>query len=227
MSSAETKNGIPGIWLLLFAALLGMQVVLSANQTRLLLGLSRQISQRPSPSAPDDARFSSVPTDHRPRIGRVDAPVQIVVFSDYGCSVCATLDGDLQQLLSAYPDDVAITFRSFPPTHRAAVAARGAFCASAQGKFLPFHRLLFENPKDWKAEEIIDSARSLGMDAAAFKACLSSDSTRAEIDQDRMQGNRLGVKGTPTFFVNGRRVSGWIPYAETERLVREELSSAR
>lgn len=222
------RPALPTIWLILILTLLGIQVALLVNLTHQIREFAES---RDSPSgtvraeAPGAVRIELVPTDGRPHIGPEGALVQIVVFSDYGCGACGMLDESLRMLASAHPDDVRITFRSFPPSKDAQRAARAVYCAAKQNRFLELHHALFLEVKDWRSDELLALAQSVGIDLASFDGCIDSDSVRILVEDDLAAGRRAGVQVTPTFFVNGRVVNGSIPYPEIDRIVREEIET--
>ena len=158
-----------------------------------------------------------------PVIGPEDAPVTIVLFEDFQCPFCRTLAGNLQALKSSRPDDVRIAWYNFPmhtdcnaaapkDMHpRACAAAAASICAEQQGKFWEMHDVLFFNSAKLSNREILSYAAGVGMDMTAYKTCLRDPATGEKLLADARLGAELGVKGTPTFFVNGRRLSGAQP----------------
>jgi len=152
--------------------------------------------------------------------GRDDAPITIVEFSDFECAYCAKAFRDLRDVERQHGGTVRIVFHHFPldptcnphvPTlvHRSACdAAIAAECAARFGRFWDFHDRLFENQRRLGRDYFIGSAVDLGIDRGAFAACLDDGSVRDRIAADAAAGARLGVKSTPTLFVNGRTVEG-------------------
>lgn len=152
--------------------------------------------------------------------GRADAPVTIVEFSDFECGHCKLAYQGLKQTLPLYGDDVQVRFHHYPLDgacnsaikgggHRyACLAAMAAECAAAQGRFWEYHDTLFDHQPNFTRDDLLRYADDLGLDRAAFTACLDSDAPRAAVRQDVAAGNRLGVESTPTLFLNGRTVRG-------------------
>jgi len=161
--------------------------------------------------------------------GASDGVVSIVEFSDYHCPFCKGVQPTLSVLLAKYPDRVRFVFRDFPlerlhpQAFRAAEAAR---CAQDQGKFWEYHDIIFEQAP--KAEEIDLKryAEQVGLDIDKFTSCLFQNVHRQAVQQDRDEGNRLGLDGTPAFFINGRFLSGAQPLEEFVRVIDEELARA-
>ncbi len=163
-----------------------------------------------------------------PQKGAAQPLVTIVEFSDFQCPFCGRLAGSLDQLLADDPD-VRLVFKQFPlPMHPdAEPGARAALAAGAQGKYWEMHDLLFANPRRMTASDLEEHAKSLGLDLAKFKADMDSDELRKQVEDDMDQGRTLGVSSTPTFFVNGRQVTGAQPLEEIQKIVDEEKARAR
>ena len=114
----------------------------------------------------------------------------------------------LEQVLEKYPDDVKIAFKNFPlKNHKYAMkAAIAALAADSQGKFWEFHDLLFKNYNRLNDQVIGEFAIGLGLDQAQYQNKLKDPSIERRVRQDVLEGRRAGVKGTPTIFINGRRL---------------------
>jgi len=162
---------------------------------------------------------------NEPYKGNKNAKVTIVEFSDYACPFCARFATQtLPKIMKNF--DVRFVYKDFPlPMHgEAAVKAHeAANCALEQGKYWQYHDILFQRQAEWKSNtsKFLDYAKALGMNVTEFKECLDSDKYRQEILEDRDEGMKLGVRGTPTFFINGKKISGALPYEEFARVIRE------
>jgi predicted DsbA family dithiol-disulfide isomerase len=104
-----------------------------------------------------------------------------------------------------------------PAAHAAAEAAH------RQGRFWEMHDRIFENPRDVNPETLVRYAREMGLDVARFRQDSQSEAIRSRIRSDAEEAEKLGVTGTPSFFVNGRFLSGAQPYESFKRLIDEEL----
>ena len=115
----------------------------------------------------------------------------------------------LEQVLETYPDDVKIVFKNFPlRSHKFAVKASiAALAAESQGKFWEFHDLLFKNYNKLNDQKIREIALELGLDQTEFKEKMKDPKITAIIRQDVRDGAQAGVRGTPTIFINGRRLN--------------------
>jgi protein-disulfide isomerase len=166
-----------------------------------------------------------VDAGNSPSKGPKNAPVQIVEFSDFECPFCGRVVPTLKQIMDAYPGKVRITFKQFPlPFHKNAPgAAEAALAAHAQGKFWEMHDKLFQDPKALTRETFEKYAQELGLNLAKFKADLDSKKFEAAVKADFEYGQKVGRFGTPTFFINGRKVSGAMPFDNFKQIIDEEL----
>src|SRR5690606_8026753 len=152
-----------------------------------------------------------------------DAPVVLVEFTDYQCPFCS------RHFLETYPQikadyvdsgKVRYVFLDFPLTSihpQAQQAAEAALCAGDQGAYVEMHDMLFARQGEWNgrsdaADLFTNYATDLGLDAAGFAECLDSRTHESAVLADLEQGIRLGVDGTPAFFLNGNFLSGAQPY---------------
>ena len=151
-----------------------------------------------------------VPTDRAPSRGPARASITIVEFADYQCPFSARAEATIHAIERAHPGDVRVVFKNLPlPFHdHARAMAKAAVAADAQGHFWEMHdRLLsLTGPADRAALDGL--ANDLSLDAARFDRDEDDASLDARIDADSADATALGVKGTPTFFVNGRRIVG-------------------
>ncbi|MFH1598420.1 MAG: DsbA family protein [Patescibacteria group bacterium] len=162
----------------------------------------------------------SVDEDDDPAWGSVYAKVTIISFEDYTCPVCGEAYEAIKQIRENYYDDVYIVFRDFPilgPT--STTAALAAECAEDQGKFWEMHDKLFENQTLISEEYVKAFAAQIGLDLNTFTDCLYDNEHRAEIQSDLSEGIAAGVEGTPTWFIEGTRLEGAIPYEVWEQII--------
>jgi protein-disulfide isomerase len=160
-------------------------------------------------------------------LGKADAPVTVVEFSDYQCPFCKRALPVLKELLAKYPEKVRLGYRDFPlgSIHpRAEAAAEASRCAGEQGRFWPYHDLLFEHQTKLDDASLQDYARQLGMDAPRFEHCLKSHKYRAAVQQDLEKGKQLGISGTPAFFIDGIPLMGARPLGSFTSIIDQELA---
>ncbi len=145
--------------------------------------------------------------------GNADAKITIVEFSDFQCPFCQRGANTMEDVLKEYPNDVKLVFKNLPlPFHdKAKPAAKAALAAGKQGKFWEMHDALFKNQGDLSEELYVKLAGDLSLDVAKFKTDLASEELTKQVEEDSAQAQKLGVNGTPGFFVNGVLVSGAQP----------------
>ncbi|OSM06955.1 putative DSBA oxidoreductase [Magnetofaba australis IT-1] len=159
--------------------------------------------------------------------GAKSPKVYIVEFSDFECPFCRRVQPALNKLLEEYGDRVQLIFRHFPLSgHKAAPkASEAALCAAEQGKFWEYHDKLFGMEKSLTEESYTAYAKEMKLDMGKFDSCLNSGKKAQRVADDAAEGERLGITGTPAFFINGRKLSGAQPYGEFKRIVEEELAA--
>ena len=169
-----------------------------------------------------------VDTQGDPFLGPGDAPVTIVEFTDYQCPFCLRHNRQtLPQLLSNYGSNIKYVARNFPiaSIHPDAVgAAVAAECAYEQGRFWEYHDLLFQNQDRLGAVGLKEHASLAGLDADEFGTCLESAAALERVARDFQDGQSYGVSGTPTFFINGRRLVGARPLSAFQAIIDEALA---
>jgi len=169
----------------------------------------------------------NVSADDDPAIGPDDALVTIIQFSDFQCPFSKRYFDETEQLiLSNYGDQVSYVFRDFPliSIHpQAQKAAEAAQCAFDQGKYWEYHDMLFQNQGALDVDSLKSYATDLGLDESAFNLCIDSDKYAQEVQKDIEDGQSYGVLGSPTFFINGRKVVGALPYDTFQMVIEEEL----
>lgn len=170
-------------------------------------------------------RFDVSFVDADPVKGGASAPIQIVEYSDFQCPYCSRVNPTLAQVQETYGDKVAIAFRNFPlPMHKEAPrAGEASYCAQDQGKFWEYHDVLFENQRAQKDEDLKKYAEQVGLDAAKFDECLTSNKYKDRVEEDKKSGAAVGVSGTPAFFINGVFVNGARPFEAFAEVIDDEL----
>ena len=173
---------------------------------------------------------AEVGVEGAPFRGPAAAPVTIVAFSDFQCSFCKQVIPTLTQILSRYGEKVKLVYRDFPidGLHpQARNAAEAARCAHDQGKFWEYHDALFANAPKAGPEQLKTYAQQVGLDLPSFERCLASGTHAAAVQKSVDEAIRLGVTGTPAFFINGELLSGAQPLDGFTRVIERELARAR
>lgn len=165
-----------------------------------------------------------VSLDQTPVRGAADASVTLVEFADYECPYCQQIQPDLNKLEAEYKGKLAFVYKDVPlPMHsRAQKAAEAAHCAGVQDKYWEYHDLLL-NTKELELSQLKKGALKLALDATAFDKCLDSGEQAGIVKAHVDEAVKLGIQGTPSFFVNGRFFSGIMSYAQLHQIIEDEL----
>jgi protein-disulfide isomerase len=166
--------------------------------------------------------MSGVPTR-----GTVQAPITMLEFADYECPYCQQIQPIVERLEAEYKGKLLFAFKDYPLQMHASAekAAEAVHCAEAQEKFWEYHDLLLAS-KHPEVPALKSYARDLKLDTAAFDRCLDSGAKAEVVKANLSEAQALGLQGTPTFFVNGRYVSGTLSYENLRSVIAEELSAA-
>jgi protein-disulfide isomerase len=143
--------------------------------------------------------------------GSFDAPVQFVEYGDYECPYCGQAFIIVSKLQETFGDDLCYVFRNFPLTQlhpHALMAAKAAEAAGLQKKFWKMHERLYENQDDLDEDSLFEYAQDLGLNIKQFSRAIVSPTVARKVEEDRLSGQRSGIDGTPSFFINGYRYRG-------------------
>jgi protein-disulfide isomerase len=174
----------------------------------------------------DAKAVKAIPVDGSPSRGPEDAKVTIVEFADFECPFCQRIAPMLDDFFEKHKGEVRMVYKFMPlPMHpRGEPAARAAIAAQQQGEFWAIDKVLFAAGGHLEDIELDSYARQLGLDMNRFHADEASPQTKARIDADRQLADQLGVKGTPTLYVNGREFN---LKGDLEEWVKGELAKPR
>lgn len=166
--------------------------------------------------------------EHSPAWGKSDAKVTLVEFSDFQCPFCAKGSEIINQVKKKYKNKVKIVFKNFPLPfhHHAKKAAVASLCANEQGpkSFWKLHDEMFNNQQKLGGEGLKELAKSAGLKMEKFSSCLDANKYLARVEADIEEGKDIGVKSTPTFFINGKIINGAHPIEVFSELIDEELN---
>jgi protein-disulfide isomerase len=220
-----------------------MKSFLSAGAAvAVLLGVSAlAIASTPSPSAPakeegcnkkdcprehsDSKLIPATPRAEAPSLGPAQAKVTVEVWSDFECPFCSKGATTLRQLREKYGDQVRIVFRHQPlPFHpHARLAAAASMAAHEQGRFWEFHDALFANQQALDRASLEKLAGTLKLDVERFRRALDSSTWSTYVETEVAEAQRRGIRGTPTFFVNGKGITGAHPLEVFTKAIDAEL----
>lgn len=193
-------------------------------------------STPPSPPSaahlPTQTDSETIPVGDSPIIGPRTALVTIVEFGDFQCPFCARVEDTLRRLRAHFGDDLRIVWKNNPlPMHDdAQLAAEAAIEAHSQGGnagFWRFHDLVFEHREHLARPDLERYAQILGLNMTRFRQALDTHAHRDEVTRDQQLASYLHASGTPTFFINGTKVTGAQPYERFEQFVDSVLARAR
>ncbi|MEI7741724.1 MAG: thioredoxin domain-containing protein [bacterium] len=179
------------------------------------------VAPEPEPSGP------VVPlkdTDHIR--GNKNAKVVMIEYSDFECPFCGRHEPTMRKLAAEFGNQVAWVFRHFPLSFHAQAepAANSSECASEQGKFWEFHDKVYENQGSIGTALFEKTASDLRLNMTQFKACVAAKKYASRISNDQAEGSTSGVNGTPATFINGKLVSGALPYESIKQMIQAELA---
>ena len=180
-----------------------IEALQSALQNRLFTKYNAKfLLKEPVPIA------QNVTADDDPALGKTDAPVTVVMFSDFQCPACAAVHPILKKITGEYGDKVRFVVRDFPLAmhENAFLAAQAANAANAQGKFFEYSELLYNNQNSLDAASLKELATRINLDRKRFDADLDGEKFADEVRKDMADGNSYGITGTPTIFVNGVKI---------------------
>lgn len=179
---------------------------------------------------------TGVTVEGHPWIGAERPLLEIMEFSDYQCFQCKKMHRYLRELLAKHPDKIRMIHRNYPMDHEfnpivtepfhvgSGQMALLAIHAAENGKFLEISDLLFFQVTDRKRIRIAEIAEAAGMDPQSLSAALQHEPYRRHLQKDIRDGMKLGITGTPSYFINGRVYEGRIP-AEVLKPLIEMASS--
>ena len=226
-----------------FFSLMALQV---AGATGFIVADSNTGDNQPSPSdtgdSPSEDRIdpSEISLDGRPSLGEEDAPVTVVEFADYQCPFCRKFALEtFDQIKEDYIDTgkVRFVYKDLPLVQlghdQAIPMAKAAHCAGEQDQYWAMHDKLYDeqrkiSPREtakFGGDEIPIWANELGLNMNEFNQCMQSDRYDAQIQEDLSEAQAVGASGTPTFFINGKRVVGAQPYQAFKQVIESELNN--
>src|SRR5215471_21855914 len=170
-------------------------------------------------------RSARLPGSFQPAGLSVTSPVTITEFSDFQCPYCKQAASVVEQGRRTYGERVKVIFKQMPLSfHQYAFkAAQASVCAQEQGKFWQYHDRLIGSA-DLSVDALHRIAAEVGLKQKQFSQCMASDRSRAAVEKDMREARQLGVKGTPTFFVNGRALRGASSFAALKQAIDDARS---
>jgi len=159
--------------------------------------------------------------------GSKSAKVTVVEFSDFQCPFCKRASGNYDAIVKAYGDKVRVVFKHFPlvQIHDSAYkAAQAAQCMNDQGKFFEYHDKLFANNTALTEADLKKYVTEVGGDVAKFDDCVKKEKYKAKVDKDMAEGQKYGVSGAPTYFINGNMLVGAVSFEELKQAIDNAMN---
>jgi protein-disulfide isomerase len=180
------------------------------KQGKDILAKAPAAAARPAAPQEDPNKVYTIPAGESFAKGPENAPVTIVEFSDFQCPFCAQAAELVKQITDAYPNDVRVIYKNYPlPFHQQAMpAAKAAIAAGKQGKFWEMHDKLFANFRTLADDQYPKYAEELGLDVEQFKKDMAAPETEKLVQDEMAHARTAEVRGTPTFFINGKKPQG-------------------
>ncbi len=164
-----------------------------------------------------------------PYLGASDAPVTVVEFLDLKCPNCAAAEPIMRQVIEKYGSKIKLIVRHFPveSTHPGASGfSEIAWCGQQQGRFWPVLRYFFDHqaelPEVLSETDLATLVGATQLDQTSLARCLATSNAQTAVNRDYVDGAKFGVRATPTFFINGEKVEGTIPFAIWENFLKEQ-----
>jgi protein-disulfide isomerase len=158
-----------------------------------------------------------------PSYGTSSPEVTIVEFFSFDCPGAAQMHSTVREIGIQYKDEVQVIFRHFPTNEKAIQYSVAAECAHQQGKFWGMYDKLFQNRSQMSVDKITPLANQLGLDMNKFSQCVQNEKSLKRVKQDMREGNKLGVQGSPTTYINGHKIERPIPEKVFKTIIEEIL----
>lgn len=183
---------------------------------------------------PFEPELKKLKTDLQPSFGAPGAPVVLVVFSDFQCPKCQDEAKVLREnVTKTFPDKVRVYFKNFPletihPWSKAAAIAGRCVFREKPAAFWDYHDWIYEHQKEILPDnlktKVIGWADSKNLDSAKLGQCMDTKATENEVNRDIAEGRTLTITGTPTLYINGRPLTGAVPWQTLEEVIKRELA---
>jgi protein-disulfide isomerase len=204
----------------------GYQPAGSQEQTAQAARPAGPVAEAPVTEEPQFVRYD-IPDEGYPSLGPEDAPITIVEFSDYQCPFCRRWHDEVYEpLLAAYPGKIRMVYRHLPLTSihpDAFAAAEAAMCAGDQDAYWTFHNKLFSSDS-LSTQTFLQYAQDLSLNAEQFQSCITERKYKDAVEADSDFAVNLGIRSTPTFFINGLAVVGAQPLEVFQQVIDKELA---
>lgn len=167
--------------------------------------------------------------------GNKDSAITLVEYLDFECEACGAYYPVVKRLSEEFGNDVRFVVRYFPlPGHKNSMtSALAVEAAGRQGKYWEMHNIVFENQRDWGEKQVPDPkifenyAKQIGLDMNQYSKDIASQEVKYRIERDRKTGQKLNITGTPTFFLNGKKIENPRGYEDFKAIIQSEINQGK
>jgi protein-disulfide isomerase len=192
-----------------------------------IYNLSKEIKEKnkfPAPAVKiDESRRVLIEGSGNYSLGSAKPIITIVEFSDFACPYCKNSSAKIREIIIKYKDTIKYTFRDMPLHENSVDLALAGRCAGEQGLFWPMHDKLFQDQGTFETANLPELVGQIGADKVKFKNCFDNKKYLTQITKDYSDGDALGVKGTPAWFINGEKIEGDIPLETWEEIIKNYI----
>lgn len=194
-------------------------------------GNPSEFTVAPGTFTPNTSVSATVVSSDDPYLGTPGAKVTLVEFGDFECPFCRQTAPTIRTLMATYDDRVQFIFRDFPldsihPMAQQAAEAGACIWHLKPDSFWSFHDRAYQNQALLSADSLLQWSVQAGADENTVHACLTNGTYTNEVKEDLATGINAGVRGTPTFFLNGRKIEGVLPLDTWKRLIDQAIADA-
>ena len=187
-----------------------------------------QTAARTQTGRPDPTAIYRATVGDAPVRGATNPKVTLVEWADFECPYCARLNDAIDTVLQRHPDDLRVVYKQFPLANHphGPIAAEASLAAKAQGRFWPMQKALFAHQAQLDRAGLSTLAQSVGLDVGKLTAALDSGTYKQAANAEAAQGAKIGVSGTPAFFIDGKFYSGALPVEQLDAAVTQAIAAA-
>lgn len=220
---------ILALFFILFKMLLFYKINQTSNQSDKYFFKNFSQGDPLTTKIPDinDILAGPIISQNDPSLGPIDAPITLVIFSDFECKFCQTQERIIKAIMEQFQGKIRLIWKDYPENNlnstsfKAAIAAR---CANLQNKFWEYHDILFQNKENLNQDNFISFANQLNLDKNQFENCLENNDIKKIIKDNMDEANALNIIGIPFIYLNDQEVMGELTINDLKKMVENELN---
>lgn len=225
MTSGKVKKWYTRWWAIVLYVLVGIFIILlllpTPEQNNQGENIIKKFKQENQELSQEEKRWLNNP--NAPSYGTSSPRVSIVEFFSFDCPGATQMHSTVREIGIKHKDEVKIVFRHFPTSEKSIQYSLAGECARQQEKFWGMYDKLFQNRSQMSEDKIMPLANQLGLDINKFSQCMQNEATLEKIKQDVREGEKLGVQGSPTTYINGYKIERPIPEDIFKSIIEEML----